>query len=167
MSSGAAQAATRLDSACRDVFLRASFRRARSCEFYLGTRRLLFEVSARCCHVVGRSNIDRLIAEIEIEEKVVPWAAAGSNITLYLSGIERINIGYVLSIIPIPPAPHERLFGLPVSVAFSAQPQASSHSFPASKPRSSSLTSPFPSREFHMLDKAWKSNPPSSPLRCT
>ncbi|KAF8322268.1 hypothetical protein DL93DRAFT_2124081 [Clavulina sp. PMI_390] len=33
------------------------------------------------------------IRRIEIEENVVPWAAAGDNVTVYLSGIERISIG--------------------------------------------------------------------------
>lgn len=31
--------------------------------------------------------------EIEIEEDTVPWAAAGANVTLYVSGIDRIHIG--------------------------------------------------------------------------
>jgi len=33
------------------------------------------------------------VRRIEVEEDSVPWASAGTNITLYLSGIERVNIG--------------------------------------------------------------------------
>ncbi len=29
---------------------------------------------------------------IEVEEELVPWAAAGSNATLYLSGIDPIHL---------------------------------------------------------------------------
>jgi len=52
---------------------------------------------AVCQIVGGLSSLETnsfSSAEIEVEENSVPWVSAGTNITLYLSGIERVNIGY-------------------------------------------------------------------------
>jgi elongation factor 1 alpha-like protein len=35
-----------------------------------------------------------LILGIEIDNESVPWAAAGSNVTLYLAGIDPVQLGY-------------------------------------------------------------------------
>lgn len=58
--------------------------------FYLGMRPLSFAVSGLFFPIFPALIA---IVEIEIEEDIVPWAAAGSNVTLYVSGIDRINIG--------------------------------------------------------------------------
>ena len=58
------------------------------------------------CHILNacrKVKFNSRLIEIECEENSVPWASAGSNTTLYLTGIERINIGYAI-------LPHARCF---------------------------------------------------------
>jgi elongation factor 1 alpha-like protein len=51
------------------------------------------------CHFFNahrKINFNARLTEIEFEDNSVPWASAGTNITLYLTGIERISIGYAM-----------------------------------------------------------------------